>query len=168
MLKSIALSFDSSILLFGREHLCTMHSLTPSTLLVSRPLHTTLPPTRPASSPSFDGLLEIVREYEANEKKAMAEAVAHAIAQPIPLHRPNVMSLAHILCSDPGLGVTPGRAMIEESKDNASTPSLECSGTEPSSLDEPAGKCFVDREGTSYQEATASVLRGYGCLPQLL
>lgn len=168
MLKSIALGLRSSILLFGSKHLYTMHSLTPSTLLASRPLHTTLPPTRPASSSSFDGLLEIVREYEANEKKAMAEAVAHAIVQPIPLHRPNVMSLAHILCSDPGLGVAPGRAMVEESKDSVSTPSSECTGTELPSLDEPAGKCFVDREGISYQEATASVLRGYGCLPQLL
>lgn len=102
-----------------------MHSLNHSNLLASRPLHTTLLPTRPASSSSFDGLVEIVREYEANEKKAMAEAVAHAIVQPIPLRRPNVMSLAHILCSDPG--VATGQAAVEESKVKVSAPSSEVS-----------------------------------------
>jgi hypothetical protein len=143
-----------------------MHSLNHSTLLASRPIHTTLLPPYPASSSSFDGLVEIVREYEANEKKATEEAVTHAIVQPIPLRRPNVMSLAHILCSDPG--VATGQATVEESKVKISAPSSECTGTEVSSWDEPAGKCFVGREESAYQEATASILRGYGYLPQLL
>ncbi|KAG1778879.1 hypothetical protein EV702DRAFT_1092792 [Suillus placidus] len=120
-----------------------MHSLKPSTLLASRPLRTTLPPTRPAPSSSFDRLVEIVREYENNEKKAMAEAVAHAIVQPIPLRRPNVMSLAHILCFDPG--VAPGQATVEETKDNVSAPSSECIGAEVSNLDE-AAMSFEDMD----------------------
>jgi hypothetical protein len=143
-----------------------MHSFNPSTLLASIPLHTTLPPARHASSSSFDELVKIVREYEANEKKAIAEAVAHAIVQPMPLRRSNVMSLAHILCSSPG--DVSGQATVEESKLNVYAPSSECTGTEVSSWDEPTGKCFVDGEGNAYQKATASVLRGYGCLPQLL
>lgn len=126
-----------------------MHSLNHSNLLASRPLHTTLPPTRPVSSSRFDGLVEIVREYEANEKKAMAEAVAHAIVQPIPLRRPNVMSLAHILCSGPG--VATGQATVEESKVKVSALSSEVSN-----WDEPAGKYFVGREGGAYQPPLAS------------
>ncbi|KAG1886655.1 hypothetical protein F4604DRAFT_1722890 [Suillus subluteus] len=120
-----------------------MHSLNPSTLLASRPFHTTLPPTHPASSSSFDELVEIVREYEANERKAMTEAEAHAIVQPIPLRRPNVMSLAHILCPNPG--VVPGQATVEESKDNVSAPSWDCTGRDVSSWDEPAAS-FEDMD----------------------
>lgn len=138
MSKFIALhwALDPTLFSLAITTVYTMHSLNPSTLLVSRPLRTTLPPTRPAPSSSFDKLVEIVREYESNEKKAMAEAVAHAIVQPIPLRRPNVMSLAHILCFDPG--VAPGQATVEESKDDSSAPSSECIGTEVSNLDEAA------------------------------
>ncbi|KAG1805461.1 uncharacterized protein BJ212DRAFT_868061 [Suillus subaureus] len=102
-----------------------MHSLNPSTLLALRPLHTTLPPTHLASSSSFDELVEIVREYEANEKKAMAEVVAHAIVQPIPLRRPN--------------------ATVEESKVNVFAPTSGCTGTEVSRWDEPAAS-FEDMD----------------------
>ncbi|KAG0696797.1 hypothetical protein DFH29DRAFT_949546 [Suillus ampliporus] len=118
-----------------------MHSLNHSTLLASRPLRTTtLPQTRPASSSSFDGLLEIVREYEANEtKKAMIEAAAPAAIPSVPLRRPNAMSLAYILCSDPA--VTPFPAPVEERSDYASTllspASAEYAGMEVSSVYEP-------------------------------
>jgi hypothetical protein len=120
-----------------------MHSFNPSTLLASIPLHTTLPPARHASSSSFDELVKIVREYEANEKKAIAEAVAHAIVQPMPLRRSNVMSLAHILCSSPG--DVSGQATVEESKLNVYAPSSECTGTEVSSWDEPTAS-FEDMD----------------------
>ncbi|KAG1744845.1 hypothetical protein EDB19DRAFT_1906563 [Suillus lakei] len=66
----------------------------------------------------------------------MAEAVALAIVQPVPFRRPNVMSLAHILCSEPA--VAPGQVTVEEKKDDASAPSSEYTGTDVSSLDEPS------------------------------
>ncbi|KAG2124648.1 hypothetical protein DEU56DRAFT_826784 [Suillus clintonianus] len=120
-----------------------MHSLNHSTLLASTQLRTTLPPARLASSSSFDGLVEIVREYVANEKKAMMEAVVPVVIPPIPLRRPNVMSLAHILCSDPA--VVLGQVTVEERKDNASAPSSEHTGMEDSSWDEPAAS-FEDMD----------------------
>ncbi|KAG1722689.1 uncharacterized protein EDB91DRAFT_1174283 [Suillus paluster] len=96
---------------------------------------TTLPSARLASSSSFDGLVEIVRQYEANEmKKAMEEDAAPAVIPPVPMRRPNVMSIAHILCSDPA--VTPSQATVERAYD-ASTPlsplPVECNSMEVSS-----------------------------------
>ncbi|KAG1900926.1 uncharacterized protein F5891DRAFT_1188026 [Suillus fuscotomentosus] len=108
-----------------------MHSLNPSTLLALRSFRTMLSPAHPTSSSSFDELAEIVREYEANEK-VMAKAVVHVIIQPILLHWPNVMSLVHILCSDPGI------ILEQESQGNVSVPSSQCTGIEVSSWDEPA------------------------------
>ncbi|KAG1818875.1 hypothetical protein EV424DRAFT_1347563 [Suillus variegatus] len=133
MLKSIGLYWALALVFFSLtiSTIYIMHSLNPSTLLASRSFRTTLSPARPTSSSSFDELAEIVREYEANEK-VMAKAVTHAIVQPIPLRRPNVMSLAHILCSDPG--VIPE----QESQGNVSAPSSQYTGIEVSSRDEPA------------------------------